>query len=208
MAFFSTRKSDDDDQPKVATVSNRSFDDLLAQKTLKHYDFARHLRPLFDQACRRYAAGQRGAATYFTAEAQALLAANGLTAQHLYDYAEDFTTGGEPDWDLALPIELVRRDYFLNAQHGRPSAAMLDENSLPAKDAAVRGLTWLPRILPKARAKLRGELPTTIMYCCGGDRKFFKAHDIHPAEFLALLWRHEGDDTAVIDWVERRSREP
>jgi hypothetical protein len=43
------------------------------------------------------------------------------------------------------------------------------------------------------------------MFCCGGDRKFFKEHDILPAEFLALVWRHENNDGAIIDWVTRRS---
>jgi hypothetical protein len=42
------------------------------------------------------------------------------------------------------------------------------------------------------------------MYCCGGDRRFFKAHDILPAEFLSLVWRHENDDHAIIDWVLQR----
>jgi hypothetical protein len=42
------------------------------------------------------------------------------------------------------------------------------------------------------------------MYCCGGDRRFFKAHDIHPAEFLSLVWRHERNDTAIVEWVVRR----
>ena len=172
---------------------------------MKHYDFAERLRTLWSQACARYAQGRRGADTFFTPEETAWLAANGLTPQHLYDYAEDFTSGGEPTWETALAIELVRRDYFLNAQAGHASATMLAETALPPKDAAVRGIEWLPRIIPKAHAKLHGELPASLMYCCGGDRRFFKAHDIHPAEFLSLVWRHERDDAAVVDWVAKRS---
>lgn len=172
---------------------------------MKHYDFATQLRTLWEKACRLYGQGQRGADTFFTAEETAWLAANGLTPQHVYDYAEDFTGGGEPTWEQALGIELVRRDYFLNAQDGKPSAAVLDEAGMPAKTDAVRGIEWLPRILPKARAKLRGELPPSLMYCCGGDRRFFKTHDILPAEFLSLVWRHDGNDAAVIDWVVRRN---
>ena len=76
---------------------------------------------------------------------------------------------------------------------------------MPAKTDAVRGIEWLPRIIPKAKAKLRGELPSSLMYCCGGDRRFFKTHDILPAEFLSLVWRHEHADAAIIDWVVRRS---
>jgi hypothetical protein len=43
------------------------------------------------------------------------------------------------------------------------------------------------------------------MYCCGGDRKFFKQHDILPSEFLALIWRSELNNAAIIDWVVKRS---
>ncbi len=130
---------------------------------MKHYDFAARLQPLWEKACRLYAKGQRGADTYFTADEAAFLAANGLTPQHVYDYAEDFTGGGEPSWNNALAIELVRRDYFLNVQHGRPSRTVLDEAKMPAKTDAVRGIAWLPRILPNARAKLRRELPASLM---------------------------------------------
>jgi hypothetical protein len=172
---------------------------------MKHYDFADKLHELWEKSCRLYIKDRRGADTYFTAGELAFLAANGLTAQHLYDYAEDFTSGAEPGWNAALAIELVRRDYFVNVQAGKPSAVVLDETKLPAKTDAARGIEWLPRIIPKARAKLRGELPASLMYCCGGDRRFFKAHDIHPGEFLSLIWRNEHNDSATIDWVVRRN---
>jgi hypothetical protein len=172
---------------------------------MKHYDFAEKLHALWDKAGRLYAKGQRGADTYFTADEQAFLAAHGLTAQYLYDYAEDFTGAGVPTWNTALAIELVRRDYFHNVQGGRASTVVLDEAKMPAKTDAVHGIAWLPRIIPKAKAMLRGELPPSLMYCCGGDRNFFTTHDIHPAEFLSLVWRHEHNDAAIIDWVVRRS---
>jgi hypothetical protein len=44
------------------------------------------------------------------------------------------------------------------------------------------------------------------MYCCGGDRRFFKAHDIHPAEFLRVVWAYEARDDRIVDWVEARSK--
>ena len=171
---------------------------------MQHYDFPEQFQALWDKAGRLYAQGRYDATTYFTAQELAFLAANGITAQHLYDYAEDFNDGGEPTWNTALAIEFVRRDYFLNAQGGKASKTVLDEAKLPAKTAAVHGIEWLPRIIPKARAKLRGELPAALMYCCGGDRNFFTTHDIHPAEFLSLVWRHERSDDAIVDWVVRR----
>jgi len=171
---------------------------------MKHYDFADQLHALYDKACKLYASGQRGAETYFTAKESSFLAANGLTAQNVYDYAEDDTGGGGPGWDKALAIEMVRRDYFLNAQDGKPSGKTIDVDKMPAKTDAIKGIAWLPRLIPKAKAKLRGELPASLMFSCGGDRKFFQEHNIHPAEFLSLVWRNENNDGAIVDWVVRR----
>jgi len=173
---------------------------------MAHYDFPASFRKVYDHAVAAFRKGQRGAASLFSPEQLAFLSANGITAQHLYDYAEDDVNyGGEPGFDHALGIELLRRDYFLNVQGGRPSNVVLDESKLPAKTDAVRGIEWLPRIIPKTKAKLRGELPPSLMYCCGGDRRFFKTHDILPAEFLNLVWRNEKNDEAIIDWVVRRA---
>jgi hypothetical protein len=172
---------------------------------MKHYDFANQFRALYDKAAKLYASGNTDKATYFTAAEQAFLAANGISVQAMFDYAEDHQNYGEPGYDRALAIETVRRDYFLNVQHGKPSATVLDDSKLPAKTDAVQGIEWLPRLIPKAKAKLRGELPSNLMYSCGGDRRFFKQHDIHPAEFLSLIWRHGENDAATVDWVARRS---
>jgi len=172
---------------------------------MKHYDFADKFRALYDKAVKLYAAGQREQSAYFTADEQAFLAANGISVQTMFDYAEDHHGYGEPGYDRALAIETVRRDYFLNVQHSKASSVVLDVARMPAKTDAVKGIEWLPRLIPKTKAKLRGELPASLMYCCGGDRNFFRTHDIHPAEFLSVVWRHLDNDTAVIDWVVQRS---
>lgn len=172
---------------------------------MSHYAFTTEFRRLYDQAVALYARGQRGGGSFFAPEEAAFLAANGITAQHLYDYAEDQNNYGEPGYDLALGIELIRRDYFLNVQGGKPSGVTADADAWPAKTAAIKGIEWLPRILPKVRAKLRGELPDSMMYSCGGDRRFFKTNDINPVEFLALAWRAGDDDQQIIDWVVARA---
>jgi len=172
---------------------------------MKNYDFADKFRALYDKAAKLYASGQRDQKAYFTADEQAFLTSNGIGIQAMYDYAEDQHNYGEPGYDRALAIETVRRDYFLNSQQGKPSSIVLDESKMPAKTDAVKGIEWLPRIIPKTKAKLRGELPSSLMYSCGGDRKFFKTHDIHPAEFLSVVWRNENNDSAVVDWVVKRS---
>ena len=172
---------------------------------MPHYHFADQFRALYDKAVKLYAAGQRDQATYFTAEEKSFLSATGIGVQAMYDYAEDHNNGGEPGYERALAIETVRRDYFLNVQQGVASKAVLDVSAMPAKTDAVQGIEWLPRLIPKTKAKLRGELPASLMYCCGGDRRFFKLHNIHPAEFLSLVWRNLENDKATIDWVVRRS---
>ena len=174
---------------------------------MKHYDFADKFRALYDQAVKTYAAGQTDQAKYFTADEKAFLAANGISVQAMYDYAEDHQGYGEPGYDRALAIETVRRDYFLNVQGSKASTTVLDVAKMPAKTDAVKGIEWLPRLIPKAKAKLRGELPSSLMYSCGGDRQFFRAHDIHPAEFLSLIWRNFDNDAATIDWVVKRSKQ-
>ena len=173
---------------------------------MKNYDFPTQFRALYDQAVDLYKKGKRGAGSYFDKAQAAWLAANGITPQYMYDYAEDENSGGEPGFGHALAIELFRRNYFVNVQEGKPSTVILDESKMPAKTESAKGIEWLPRIIPKAKAKLRGELPESLMYCCGGDRRFFKAHDILPAEFLSLVWRNGDKDGATIDWVVARSK--
>jgi hypothetical protein len=173
---------------------------------MKNFEFPNQFRALYDRAVALYAQGKRSADAMLSADDKAFLAANGISPQHIFDYAEDHNGyDGEPGPEHALSIELVRRDYFRNVQQGKPSTSTLDESRLPAKTDTAKGIAWLPRIIPKTRAKLRGELPPSLMYCCGGDRRFFREHDILPAEFLAVVWRHENDDAAIIDWVVRRS---
>jgi hypothetical protein len=117
---------------------------------------------------------------------------------------EDFLAGAEPDFPTFITVCEARRDYFLNILKGAPPTVTLDPDTLPAKTASVAGIEWLPRIIPKAKAKLRGELPDSIMYGCGGDRRFFKTWDIHPAEFLRLVWAYWDDEPAIVAWVKQR----
>lgn len=173
---------------------------------MNHYQYHQHLHHLWQQAVSLYAAGQRGAATFFTAEDTSWLAAVGLHPQEIYDFAEDWNHYGEPDFLTFALIQDVRRAYFLEVQKGLPSTETIAMTSLPAKTEAARGIVWLPRIVPKARAKLRGAMPAELMYGCGGDRQFFKTHDIHPAEFLRLVWAWDEDTEALYDWVARRSK--
>jgi hypothetical protein len=162
---------------------------------------------LFNPAVKKYQAGHQKASDLVEPAGADFLASIGYTEQEFFDFVEDFAKGGEPTLDTALAIADVRRDYFLNEQHGTHSTHQIDMAKLPSKDAEVEGIGWLPRILPKAEAKLRGEMPPDLMYNCGGDRKFFRVNGIDPAEFLRQVWKAKGDNDVVIGWV-KKNRKP
>jgi hypothetical protein len=44
------------------------------------------------------------------------------------------------------------------------------------------------------------------MYCCGGDRLFLQTHDIHPAEFLRVVWANLDNDVGILEFVKNRSQ--
>lgn len=174
---------------------------------MEHYNFQKRLSDVWELAVSKYRDGNREPESYFDQKTIADLASIGLKTMDVYDYAEDYVSKEEPDWATFLMICEARRDYFFNVQKKEPSPQTLDAESLPPKDLEVRGIVWLPRIIPKAIAKLRGEMPPDLMYGCGGDRKFLKNNRIHPAEFLRVVWAYEDDEAKIIDWVEARRAE-
>jgi hypothetical protein len=46
------------------------------------------------------------------------------------------------------------------------------------------------------------------MYSCGGDRKFLRSHDIHPADFLRAVWAAGDDDSKAAAYVRRAAAAP
>jgi hypothetical protein len=171
---------------------------------MDHYNYHTTLKTIWEDAVTQYEAGNREPDSYFDPARRAELASIGLKTMDVYDYAEDYVARGEPDFETFLLVCAARRDYFLTVQAGQASEQVIAPEALPPKDAEIRGIVWLPRIIPKAYAKLKGELPPETMYGCGGDRKFFKAHQIHPADFLRAAWAYEEDESKLIDWVLAR----
>ena len=171
---------------------------------MHNYNYQQKLKQIWTDAVTRYQCGQQVAEEFFASATLAELAHIGLNTMDVFDYAEDFVTREEPDFETFLLVHSVRRDYFLQIQKGVPSKHKIDPTELPAKQSSVRGIEWLPRIIPKAVAKLRGELPPETMYGCGGDRRFFKTHNIHPAEFLTVTWAHENEPDLIVGWGESR----
>ena len=171
---------------------------------MNHYIYQQTLKTIWEGAVAKYNEGNREPDTYFDEATLAELASVGLNMMDVYDFAEDFVKSGEPDFETFLMISEARRDYFLTMQAGKPSGKTIETSNLPEKTEEVAGIVWLPRIMPKALAKLRGELPPETMYGCGGDRRFFKENNIHPAEFLRAAWAYEDTPTKLVDWVVTR----
>ena len=167
-----------------------------------HYDWTQTFHQLWDKAVAAYAAGNRQPATYFNPDETGFLASIGCSAQEMYDFAED---APELSYDLALLINAARRDFFLVVQHGQPSGRVIPVSDFPPKDAEVAGFAWLPRLILKARCKLRGELPAELMYGCGGDRRFLKKVNIDPSDFLRVVWAAREDDHKIIEYVKQCS---
>jgi len=167
-------------------------------------DFQKKLVRIWENAVRLYQEGHKSAKSFPIENELSFLSSIGLNRIDIFDFAEDWVCEGAPDLATFLLIHEQRRDYFLETQKGKPSGDRLDSSTLPAKSEEIEGIRWLPRIIPKARAKLRGELPADTMFCCGGDRNFFQQNDIHPAEFLRVVKRSGNDDRAIVDWVIAR----
>lgn len=173
---------------------------------MENYNYPNTLKAAWDKSVDYYTKGGRNVNMFFNGVELEFLRSIGTTPNEVYDFIEDFCEEGEPEWETFLLVQSVRRDYFRSAQHGKFSEKIVDMADLPAKNESVRDMEWLPRIMAKAKAKLRGEMPTTLMYCCGGDRNFLKSHDIHPADFLRAAWAFEEDDESLIDWVASHTR--
>ena len=157
---------------------------------------------LFDHCVTTYQNGNRDFETYYRAEDLAFLLEIGHQPREFFDFVEDFCEEGQPSAASALLIAAVRRDYFLTVQKGGTSGKLLTRDDIPTFGDELEGMSYLPRILAKARAKLRGELDPELMFGCGGDRHFLQQHgSIHPADFLRQVWAAGDDDQKIAAWV-------
>lgn len=163
------------------------------------FSWEKTFRSLFERCLESYQAGNKDFLSYYGVEDQKFLDDIGCQPRELFDFVEDYGDGGEPSIESAILIASVRRDYFRTIQNGIRSTRQVQSSDLPGKEEKLDGIVWLPRIITKAAAKLKGELHPDIMFSCGGDRKFLKTHDIHPADFLRAVWAADhGEDHAKI----------
>ncbi|MBL9171973.1 MAG: DUF5069 domain-containing protein [Verrucomicrobiales bacterium] len=163
-------------------------------------------RAVYDRSVEAWNQGKRRPPEVVPPSDHAFLASIGCSAQELFDFVEDGQSFGEPDFETVLAVQSIRREYFLKEMHGRSSGQVGSSAALPAKDAAMEGIPWLPRIIAKARLKLRGEMPPEIMYGCGGDRAFLKRVHMTIPQFLKSVRDAGSDDRKIMEAVKRWSR--
>ncbi len=163
--------------------------------------WAQRFEEISGQALEKYLAGHRKAADLFTEQHIQSLATLGTSPQELYDFIEDWCEYGVPSFETALRITEVRVEYFLREQGGSPSPKTITANSLPPRDAELGGFVWLPRIIAKGQAKLRGEMAPEIMYGCAGDRAFLREVGIDPVQFLRIVWSAGDDVERIVKYV-------
>ena len=161
-------------------------------------------RTLFERKVAAYKNGERRVDAMFTKKEDDFLRSIGATPQEVFDFVEDWCDAGEPDPETALAITRIRRDFFLNDQQGQYSKMVKITDLFPPREAKLAGLEWFPRIIEKARAKLRGELPPDLMYSCGGDRRFLKKVGVNPVEFLQKVWEAGDDVDHIVKFVTDR----
>ena len=165
---------------------------------------------LFDRCVSRYRSGDHDFENYYSPADLDFLRAIGCQTREFFDFVEDFCEDGNPSPSTALLIAAVRRDYYLAVQKGVASTdAPLTRDDVPTFGDELDGIAYLPRILAKARAKLRGTLDPDLMFGCGGDRNFLRKHgDLHPADFLRQVWAAQDDDRKVSEWVALQLDKP
>ena len=161
-----------------------------------------HFRAVYDRALANYRSGRCSPATLCDPDDTAFLRNSGCTVQELYDFIEDAVDCGEPEFETVLEVQRIRRDHFLGVQRGEWTGITVPMSELPAKTDAVDGIAWLPRLIVKARLKLRGEMPPDLMYGCGGDRPFLRRMGMTLPGFLELVRDRGHDDRAIVDAVK------
>jgi len=158
---------------------------------------------LHGSGMRAWTEGWQSPQTMFSSRDTTFLEGIGCSSQELFDFVDDLQRYGEPDYPTVLAIQTVCRDHFLNELKGRRSGRTALMSDLPAKTASVEGIPWLPRLIVKARLKLRCEMPSDLMYGCGGDRAFFNQVTLTLAGFLELVRGLGADDRGIIDAVKK-----
>jgi hypothetical protein len=167
-----------------------------------HPGWEEEFKAVYRRGAEAWTSGRRSPSTMFSAADGAFLANLGCSTQELFDLVDDASVYGEPDLATTLELQRLRRGYFLDVQGGKSSGFRASMSDLPSKAASVDGIAWLPRLIVKARLKLRGEMPDDLMYGCGGDRPFVRRMKTTLPDFLRLVRDCGDDDRRIVDTLK------
>ena len=166
------------------------------------YTWSSRFLTLFSECTARFKQGDTNFTGYYTADDLSFLTSIGYKPREFFDFVEDHVNYSDPSPETSLLVAAVRRDYLKVIQNGQLSSEETTPDQLPPKVQEVDGIPWLPRLIAKARLKLKGEMDPEIMYGCGGDRQFFTKYDIHPADFLRTVWAAGDDDAKIVAYAK------
>ena len=166
-------------------------------------DWKSEFQNVWKRAIAAWKAGRKSAKAMFEPKDAAFLATIGCTTQELFDFVDDFLGYDDFDFETVLGVTAVRRGYFLDVMLGKSTGHVVPMGELPAKAATVDGIAWLPRLIAKARIKLRGEMNPDLMYGCAGDRPFLREHGMTLPQFLQLVRDKGDDDRAIVEAVKK-----
>ncbi len=159
---------------------------------------------IFREAVERYhASPHRQVENFFMPDEVELFTSIGYYPTELFPYIRDYATMGNPSPSTCLLIAAARRSFFNISQRGRRGQTQfLLESQLPRESETFQDIPYMPRLIRKAEAKLHGILDPSVMYYCEKDRTFLAEHgDIHPADFLYLVWHARGDKPKIISVI-------
>lgn len=165
------------------------------------FSWETRFKETFHKSVEKYQSGKNSLGDFFDDSDQTLLNDIGYKPREFFDFVEDYCDVGAPSPESALLIASVRRDFFLVIQKGERSKKQVTPQDLPDRNEELANIPWLPRIITKAKAKLRGELHPDIMYSCQGDMNFLANHNIHPADFLRAVWAADDSNDKIVDYV-------
>ena len=127
-------------------------------------NWKQQFRELFNTGVDRHRAGRREPGTMFEPDEVAFLESIGCSAQEMFDFCDDYVGWDDVIYEHIGELQAVRYEHFKNKLNSQPASRRMEMDEFPAKTDEVEGIAWLPRLIVKARAKLRGELPANLMY--------------------------------------------
>ena len=121
-------------------------------------------REVFDVGVQRRKEGCNEPGAMFESDEVAFLESIGCSAQEMFDFCDDYVGWDDVIYEHVEALQAVRFEHFVKELDSQPASHRMEMDEFPAKTDEVEGITWLPRLIVKARAKLTGQLPADLMY--------------------------------------------